>query len=215
MIYQPKVKFLNKEEVAARIKIIRKSKSIKKVLQAKEDLWLAVYKVIISVASSYNKGGQDFEALVQAGSHGVMVAIERFDVSKNVPFNLYTFHYIRKYISAYCYESRFPITGRQGVTIQTQSIETDYKLNTLPIEDLKSQNPMNDFINDDLMNKLYEEIENLTHLQRECLMIFFYGTTEQKKEFHKNHNWKNYWGIYRNKNMAIKKLQKIFKDWRY
>lgn len=55
-------------------------------------------KLVVNVAKRFNKRGVELEDLIQEGSEGLIVAIERFDLSSGYKFSTYAYYWIMQRI---------------------------------------------------------------------------------------------------------------------
>ncbi|TDT72290.1 RNA polymerase primary sigma factor [Hypnocyclicus thermotrophus] len=66
---------------------------------AKEDIIKHSLNMVLKIAHNNKKYGLDLEDLVQEGIIGVMHAIEKFDIKKNIRFSTYVYPWINHYIN--------------------------------------------------------------------------------------------------------------------
>jgi RNA polymerase sigma-32 factor len=59
------------------------------------------FRFVISIAKKYSKSKELILDLIQEGNLGLVVALQRFDLSKKVNFLTYASHWVRAYISAF------------------------------------------------------------------------------------------------------------------
>jgi len=119
-------------------------------LEAKDKLINSNLKLVVSMVKSYihfyNISDQNnFLDLIQEGNIGILLALEKFDINKNVEFATYAYYWIRKTITAYMREHNY-------------SIKTPYCI----IEDLNKMN-----INQKYFNDIYGKEPNIEDYQKE------------------------------------------------
>jgi len=74
---------------------------------AREKLITANLKLVVSIAKKYSKRGLAFGDLISAGNEGLIKAVDRFDITKDVKFSTYATYWINQSISrALCNEVR-------------------------------------------------------------------------------------------------------------
>lgn len=56
------------------------------------------YRLVIPIAKRFLKKGIDFMDLIEEGNMGLIKAVEKFDVSKNIAFSTYAVYWIEQYV---------------------------------------------------------------------------------------------------------------------
>ena len=67
--------------------------------EAKIELYNRHLKFVVSVAKSYKNSFLDINDLISEGNYGMLVALDKFDYSKDVRFMTYAIYWVRHYIN--------------------------------------------------------------------------------------------------------------------
>jgi len=128
------------------------------------------YKMVLTMAHRYSYMS-DFDDLVQEGAYGLVIAAKRFDVTRQVKFNSFAVHYIKKYILKHIYgeqRSRHISEDRKSTVLSIDG--------TLTSEDTKSLHEnttiFEDYINDS-GNTIVRAMEALSDQERRVIIDRF------------------------------------------
>lgn len=88
--------------------------------RARDELVTAHLKLAAKVARKYSRGGASFEDLVQEANVGLIIAVDKFDISRGFRFSTFAFHWVRSQVQLYFAsvaggDVRLPINRRAEV----------------------------------------------------------------------------------------------------
>ncbi|MED4285470.1 sigma-70 family RNA polymerase sigma factor [Priestia megaterium] len=86
-------KLLNEEEEKAYLSLAQEGDREARDIMINHNL-----KLVVNVAKRFNKRGVELEDLIQEGSEGLIVAIERFDLNSGYKFSTYAYYWIMQRI---------------------------------------------------------------------------------------------------------------------
>ena len=89
---------LSKEQEQELFKLIKNGVSKEARISARNQLILHNQKLVLSIARLYRGRGLELEDLMQEGNIGLIVAIDKFDPSRNLRFSTYAVWWIRQVI---------------------------------------------------------------------------------------------------------------------
>lgn len=86
------IKLLSKEEMSVLWKKVHSDKkAFDKIVEQN-------YRLVIPIAKRFMKKGIEFMDLIEEGNMGLIKAVEKFDLSKNIAFSTYAVYWIEQYI---------------------------------------------------------------------------------------------------------------------
>ena len=108
--------------------------------KSKETLIKSNLRFVVSVAKHYQNQGLPFEDLVNEGNYGLMVALDKFDPSRNIKFFSYAVWWIRQSILQSLVENgkmvRIPVNKKDSLQRVNKKIsELEQKLQRKPTTD--------------------------------------------------------------------------------
>lgn len=128
-------KFLNfkKEYTNNKIDLEKQLELYKKYNESREKVIKTNLRLVISVAKKYLKYC-DFTDLISSGNEGLIIAVDRFDTSKNFKFSSYALYWIKNCILTLLYNNnriiRIPMNFKREVAKITKKLDEIYLTNS-------------------------------------------------------------------------------------
>ncbi len=153
-------------------------------------------RFVISIAKSYKNCGCSLEDLIEAGIEGLIIAVKKFDYTRDVKFITYAVWWIREAIQKFLYE-----TGRVvHIPVHRSDLFYDSKYSSVsldaPVNSGTNGLACIDFLDDEassnfeericdetLMASIKEEIKSLPKMERIVISERFGFTGEGEKSY--------------------------------
>lgn len=100
---------LTREEEVELSKIVQESEDQQRADKAVEMFVQHNLKLVVSIAKDFTRGRFSILELVSPGNEGLMIAAQKYDGTKGVPFANYAAFWIKQRIMKYCTEHGFPV----------------------------------------------------------------------------------------------------------
>lgn len=141
-------------------------------------LFMHNIRLVFNIAKKYMGKTDDFDAMVQDGMHGLMIAAENFDISRGVKFITYATPWVRKKVLERFYNKANEVIKR-SVSLNSPSSVTNAKVNDGSETDLESY--VSEYIDPIAYDKRTIRYEISNHEQAQ-LCADLYQTLEDNSE---------------------------------
>lgn len=126
--------------------------------KAKNELYERHLKFVVSVAKKYKNNFLELSDLISEGNYGMLVALEKFDYTKDVRFMTYAVYWIRHYINKALTDDSRTIRIPSNIVNEKDATEDDMPITCISI------NPYTNLDESGEFDILGEEIFNMNEL---------------------------------------------------
>lgn len=135
-------------------------------VKARELMIESNLRLVVSVALQYNAKNLSLLDLIQEGNIGLMTAIKKYDVNRNLKFSTYAYYWIKKEINKAMYSKDRSIRIPHGVYQQLSDYKKAKRALTLKL----NREPINKEISEE-MNLPISKVDNLEQLLNNTLSV--------------------------------------------